>query len=509
MVLGVQARSEKKQSLMMPVQRIHRPKHRHHLALSSQLSMLLDANIAIQSAARGFQKLGKLAIWSARCAWLSKRARDTGWLMIWRAFVTRTSARWRASWWLVGAAVRAAGTSFTGQRLLEAADLPKLKEHKIMVEGMECCIGPCCHGDCPFKDDPGQCRYHHLDPKLHPPHGLLEQCKTAQAVAKLAKEMRMFGVSLGGFKCETAVPVEARSALIKEIRGSASGPVGSAHLPPAAIYAMVAEGEHPNEVPLKTLMNGTGVSVADLRIPAPERAFDFEPVSADDRASLAQSTLDAGTGDVWRKHVLDRISEQHAERDIFVAWAARRMSLRISENPEQTVDDAFAAVMTDGASRGSRVLGPLSARTRRSRKPRMSLLVHGFAPPMDSFFSLSSSSKHPCRPRRPNAQFSSSLVARATQWSSLVASLKPWMLATWFSTSMAPSTSTSACYALIRSSTSSLRASSRAFPSGKTAARNGRQAFDSKPQQRWSSLGRRRAPCPSPWRSCAPTSVAC
>jgi hypothetical protein len=196
---------------------------------------------------------------------------------------------------------------------------------------------------------------------LHPPHGLLEQCKTAQAVAKLAKEMRMFGVSLGGFKCETAVPVEARSALIKEIRGSASGPVGSAHLPPAAIYAMVAEGEHPNEVPLKTLMNGTGVSVADLRIPAPERAFDFEPVSADDRASLAQSTLDAGTGDVWRKHVLDRISEQHAERDIFVAWAARRLSLHITENPEQTVDDAFGAVLTDGANRGSCVLGPLSA----------------------------------------------------------------------------------------------------------------------------------------------------
>jgi len=125
---------------------------------------------------------------------------------------------------------------------------------------------------------------------------------------------------------------------------------------------MVAEGDHPNEVPLKTLMNGTGVSVADLRIPAPERAFDFEPASESDRASLAQSALDAGAGDVWRKHVLDRISEQHAGRDIFVAWAARRLSLQIAENPEQTIDDdAFGEVMTDGASHGSRVLGPLSA----------------------------------------------------------------------------------------------------------------------------------------------------
>ena len=76
----------------------------------------------------------------------------------------------------------------------------------------------------------------------------------------------------------------------------------------------------------KTLMNGTGVSVADLRIPAPERAFDFEPASESDRASLTQSALDAKAGDVWRKHVLDRISEQHAGHDIFVAWAARRLS---------------------------------------------------------------------------------------------------------------------------------------------------------------------------------------
>ena len=108
-------------------------------------------------------------------------------------------------------------------------------------------------------------------------------------------------------------------------------------------------------------MNGTGVSVADLRIPAPERAFDFEPASESDRASLAQSALDAGAGDIWRKHFLDRISEQHAGRDIFVAWAARRLSLQIAENPEQSIDDAFGAVMTDGANRGSRVLGPLSA----------------------------------------------------------------------------------------------------------------------------------------------------
>jgi hypothetical protein len=143
--------------------------------------------------------------------------------------------QWAIAGLLVGSIVRAAGNAFTGQRLLESADCTKRKDQKIMAEGEEVCIRSCSNDACPFKDDPPKCRYHHLEAPKHPPQGLPEQLRTAQSVAKLPKEMRMFGVSLGDFKCESVVPVEHRAALIKKIRDSASGPVGASHLPPANV----------------------------------------------------------------------------------------------------------------------------------------------------------------------------------------------------------------------------------------------------------------------------------
>ena len=281
------------------------------------------------------------------------------------------------------------------------------------------------------------------------------------------------------------------------------------HLPPAHVYAMVAEGDHPNEVPLKELMNCTGLSVEDLRIPGPERAFDFEPASESDRASLAQSALDTGAGDVWRRHFLDRISEQHAERDIFVAWAARRLSLQIAENPEQTIDGAFGAVMTDGANRGSRVLGPLSAQYAPQSEAARELSDARFCTANGLLLlsvELIKSSVSASAPERA-IQLKFGGARYAVEF--LVASLKLWMLAMWFSTSTAPSKLTSACCALTQSSTSSLRASSQASLSERTVARNCRRVFDSKPQLRSTSSGRRKVPCPSQWQSCEQTSVTC
>ena len=114
----------------------------------------------------------------------------------------------------------------------------------------------------------------------------------------------MIGISLGGFKCETAVPVDARSALIKKVQDSTSGPVGSAsHLPPFAIYAMVANWEHPNETPLKELMNSTGTTVADLRIPTRfERSTRHLPSTTTAllliEASFSRATATSGTSTV-------------------------------------------------------------------------------------------------------------------------------------------------------------------------------------------------------------------
>ena len=238
---------------------------------------------------KGMQKLGKLAV--ERKARVAEETRAGRWITH-DVTCLRNKDQYAMAGLMVGPSVRAAGNSLTGQRLLIANDLAKLKDQKIHAEGYEVCIRSTTHDDCPFKDDPSKCRYHHLDSKLHPPHGLPEQLRTLKAVAALPPEMRMFGISLGGFKCETVVPVEAREALIKKVRDSASGPVSSAaHLPPATIYAMVAEGDHPNEIPLKQLMNGTGTTVGDLRIPAPVRAFDEAPAFEDDVAVLGRSNL--------------------------------------------------------------------------------------------------------------------------------------------------------------------------------------------------------------------------
>ena len=306
---------------------------------------------------KGMQKLGKLAV--ERKARVAEETQAGRWITH-DVTCLRNKDQYAMAGLMVGPSVRAAGNSLTGQRLLIADDLVKLKDQKIHAEGYEVCIRSTTHDDCPFKDDPSKCRYHHLDSKLHPPHGLPEQLRTLKAVAALPPEMRMFGISLGGFKCETVVPVEARDALIKKVRDSASGPVSSpAHLPPATIYAMVAEGNHPNEIRLKQLMNGTGTTVGDLHIPAPVRAFDEAPAFEDDVADLGRSNLLARDGEVWRKHVLARVSSVHAGREIFVSWAAKRMSMLVEAQPEKSMDDAFSDVMADGESRGSRILGHL------------------------------------------------------------------------------------------------------------------------------------------------------
>ena len=264
---------------------------------------------------------------------------------------------------LVGPIVRAAGNAFTGQRLLESADCTKLKDQKIMAEGEEMCIRSCSNDECPFKDDPSKYRYHHLDAPKHPPHGLPEQLRTAQSVAKLPKEMRMFGVSLGGFKCESAVPVEHRAALIKNIRDSASGPVGASNLPPANVHHMVPENSLPLEAPLKELMEATGVAVSDLKIPPPVRAFGAEPVFSDDGPAMERSSSAAVDGEIRRQKVLRRVEAPHAKHDIFVQWTARRMATYSAQHPQASEGDTFNAVMTDdGKHRGSRVLSLLCAK---------------------------------------------------------------------------------------------------------------------------------------------------
>ena len=171
-------------------------------------------------------------------------------------------------------------------------------------------------------------------------------------MAKLPKEMRMFGVSLGGLKCESVVPVEHRAALIKKIRDSASGPVGASSLPPANVYHMVPESSLPLEVPLKELMGATGVAVNDLKIPPPVRAFDAEPVFSDDGPAMERSSSAAVDGEIWRQKVIHRVDTSHAKHDIFVQWTARRMATYSAQHPHASDDDTFNAVMTDGKHRG-------------------------------------------------------------------------------------------------------------------------------------------------------------
>ena len=136
---------------------------------------------------KGLLKLGKVAI--GRKARIAQDTRAGRWVSHDRGCLNNKD-RWATAGLLVGRIVRAAGNAFTGQRLLEAADCPKLKDQKIMAEGEEVCIRSCRNDECSFKDDPSECRHHHLDAPKHPPHELPEQLRTAQSVAKLPKEMR-------------------------------------------------------------------------------------------------------------------------------------------------------------------------------------------------------------------------------------------------------------------------------------------------------------------------------
>ena len=68
----------------------------------------------------------------------------------------------------------------------------------IEAEGAELCVRNLSNGECPFKDDPSKCNYHHPDPNLFKPHGLPASANTPAKVGKLSKLLGMFFVALGG-----------------------------------------------------------------------------------------------------------------------------------------------------------------------------------------------------------------------------------------------------------------------------------------------------------------------
>ena len=445
---------------------------------------------------KGLLKLGKFAI--ERKARIAQDTRAGRWVSH-DLGCLHNKDQYAAAGLLVGPIVRAAGNAFTGQRLLESADCTKLKDQQIMAEGEEVCIRSCSNDECPFKDDPSKCRYHHLDMSKHPPHGLPEQLRTAQSVAKLPKETRMFGVSLGGFKCESVVPVEHRAALIKKIRDSASGPVGASNLYPANVYHMVPENSLPLEAPLKELMEATGVAVSDLKIPPPVRAFDGEPVFSDDGPAVERSSSAAVDGETWRRKVLHGSDTAHAKHDIFVQWTARRMATYSTQHPHASDDDTFNAVMTDDKHRGSRVLSLLCAKYAPTTADERDLAGDHFC--MASGLLLLSSSwlQSQCRSLRQSARCKSSSAAPSTWSNSSEASSKPSTPATWLWTRLVPSTTTSACVAATLSSTSCRKACSRTSRCGTHVELASLRVFATKRKWRLSGSG------PSPgtclWRS--------
>ena len=221
------------------------------------------------------------------------------------------------------------------------------------AEGAELCVRNLSNDECPYKDDPSKCNYHHLDPNLFKPHGLPATQTRRKKIDKLPKLLRMFFVALGGCKCCDKVPVEQRPAVIDKLRNSA----GSGVLPPGDVYAQVSL-DKPLERPLYELLHATGSRVADVAIPAPVRAFSAdEPSASTDVASAAD-------GDAWMKRVAARVSQSDAANDFFVVWAARHMAGNVGSTAATTevVDEAFRAAMIFGVDRAHRTLLPVCVR---------------------------------------------------------------------------------------------------------------------------------------------------
>ena len=286
---------------------------------------------------------------------------------------------WETAGLLIGPVVRASGnTGLIGTRLMELGEREKLRDPacQICADGKEVCLKNCTHDGCHTGASGEGCRYPHLDPKLFV-NGLPPQLKDANCVGRLPKELKIFGVAHGGFRCVPKIPVEDRVRQIDRIRSTGKGGAlvsfggvettlgASAQLPPLSVVGAVATSGHLGESPLRELITGSASTLADLQVPPPKRphaedSLDGEAL-ADDRSSVAR-------GQAWRAEVVKRVEPTDAggDNDVVVMWAARVMDRivtdRNSDGSVADVDDAFGLAMAEGLNRGSRVLSAFCAR---------------------------------------------------------------------------------------------------------------------------------------------------
>ena len=237
---------------------------------------------------------------------------------------------------------------------------------QICAEGKEVCLKRQIHDGCHTGASGEGCRYPHLDTKLFA-NGLPPQLKDANAVGRLPKAVKIFGVAHGGFRCVPKIPVDDRARLIGKLRSTGKGGslVAAAQLPPLSVVGAVATSGHLGESPLRELITGSASTLADLQVPPPKRShadasLDGEAL-ADDRSALAR-------GRAWRAEVARRADPSDADDDnvAVVMWAARVMDRIVTERGSDgsvsDVDDAFGLAMAEGLSRGSRVLSAFCAR---------------------------------------------------------------------------------------------------------------------------------------------------
>ena len=237
---------------------------------------------------------------------------------------------------------------------------------QICAEGKEVCLKRQIHDGCHTGASGEGCRYPHLDTKLFA-NGLPPQLKDANAVGRLPKAVKIFGVAHGGFRCVPKIPVDDRARLIDKLRSTGKGGslVAAAQLPPLSVVGAVATSGHLGESPLRELITGSASTLADLQVPPPKRSYAEASLGgealADDRSALAR-------GRAWRAEVARRADPSDADDDnvAVVMWAARVMDRIVTERGSDgsvsDVDDAFGLAMAEGLSRGSRVLSAFCAR---------------------------------------------------------------------------------------------------------------------------------------------------